>query len=927
MADRLNIGLDTDTETTGFFTGQKTISPDVYRSSFVNFYTTSLGLPSLEQETGIDVDEPADLELVEPGTKPERDERDVPSILEMTSLETGEPQGLSTVKFYDDVMPLQFNSYSAYLKETTYKDRIPFVENILEPVTAGKLGEVSFGKAAEAEVRTGVSKTKEAVKKTPSRLGLLFKDRAEMTTEELAELEKASSSFARGAMGLAGPMGALVGSFIGGTTVKNAFGNNSFLPSGPLGMIGEVVHSIQYSDMSKIRAARAATGSYDSATGNFIVNNTVDTGFAMSIGNMGITRAPESGTYSGNTQGLNIEQIKSLEAVSKGYDPRGFNPLNPGKSRSNVVADGGMFISGNKLEGFFRGNGTFYSPTRFTSSAYSMKDQAEKAAATAGVSYTEFQSALSQARAGTKTLAQAIADIKSAKAAQPAAAPSAPSGGEGEGPTITVGGKEYQVGTGAGQVDPGLAAGVVRESERENRESDRQGSGQSVSSSRGRVGGGGGGAYSGGSRGRNDSTGGNRRFADGGIIGYAPGGAVAQGGSGFVDRPPEQVSEAQSVADNRPTQLPEGAFVINAAAVEFAGSNDVKKMLLDAHKEAVRRGITVDKQGNGAKLIDVAISSGEVVVAPHLAKIIGYDRLEKINNRGKAETQERIEENGQSGLPTQMAAATGGFITPPERSPIREKKEAMTQFADQELRNDLDVYLRDNPIAQLGYEIVRSGAYEIRAGFVPEGKTSTLGGFTGPEGDSARSLKETIPLSERTDRPIDEEKGYVFYYAGPNARTVQTEEGFRRTREEPHTDTDMRVLAHELGHVGMRFIEKYKNEVTGGKFGKFGYDTEEYMMRIGDEVVRERNKLPHTKFSLTDPVRNAASMFTSGKGARYFEEKGTPVYKMYENMWLKNSDEARKILERHFDFVPEVKKPKKTYVQKFKELFGFNNKN
>jgi len=44
-------------------------------------------------------------------------------------------------------------------------------------------------------------------------------------------------------------------------------------------------------------------------------------------------------------------------------------------------------------------------------------------------------------------------------------------------------------------------------------------------------------------------------------------------------------------------------------------------------------------------------------------------------------------------------------------------------------------------------------------------------------------------------------------------------------------------------------------------------------------------------------------------------------------MWLKNSDEARKILERHFDFVPEVKKPKKTYVQKFKELFGFNNKN
>lgn len=669
MADRLNIGLDTDTETTGtstgFFTGQRTVSPDVYKSSFVNFYTTSLGLPSLEEETGIEVDEPEDLELVRPGDKPERDERDVPNILEMTSLETGEPQGLSTVKFYDDAImgTSSFNSYSDYLGSVGKHDRISFVENILEPVTAGKLGEVSFGKAAKSEVKTGVSKTKEAVKKTPSRIGLLFKDRAEMTQAELAELEKASASFARGAMGLAGPMGALAGSFIGGTTVKNAFGNNSFLPSGPLGMIGEVVHSIQYSDMAKIRAARSAYAQGDMAgtqLGPMNFDN-VDIGFAMSIGNMGITRAPGDGTYSGNTQGLNIEQIKSLEAVAKGYDPRGYNMFDPTKSRSNVVADGGVFVSGNKLEGFFRGNGTFYNPTRFTSSKYSLESQAKKAAATAGISHPEFQLARDQALAGTKTLAQAIADIKSAKAAQPAAAaPSAPSApsGEGEGPTITVGGKEYQVGTGAGQVDPGLAAAVQQQ---QKEEGDNQRDGAPSGDSYG--GNGGGGSYGG----YGGFAGSGR--AMGGRIDYAPGGAVAQGGSGFVDRPPEQVSEAQSVADNRPTQLPEGAFVINAAAVEFAGSSDVKKMLLDAHKEAVRRGITVDKQGNGAKLIDVAISSGEVVVAPHLAKIIGYDRLEKINNRGKAETQERIEENGQSGLPTQMAAATGGFILGLRQSP------------------------------------------------------------------------------------------------------------------------------------------------------------------------------------------------------------------------------------------------------------------
>ena len=151
-------------------------------------------------------------------------------------------------------------------------------------------------------------------------------------------------------------------------------------------------------------------------------------------------------------------------------------------------------------------------------------------------------------------------------------------------------------------------------------------------------------------------------LAEGGRVGLAMGGAPRVA-SGFVDRPPDQVPEDQTVADNRPTQLPEGAFVINAAAAEFMGTSDVRKMLIDAHEEALRRGIVVDKRGNGAKLIDVAISSGEVVVAPHLAKIIGYDRLNKINNRGMAETRERIRENGQDQAPATMQAATGMLIS------------------------------------------------------------------------------------------------------------------------------------------------------------------------------------------------------------------------------------------------------------------------
>ena len=157
------------------------------------------------------------------------------------------------------------------------------------------------------------------------------------------------------------------------------------------------------------------------------------------------------------------------------------------------------------------------------------------------------------------------------------------------------------------------------------------------------------------------SSGGPGGFrAMGGRVGLQMGGMAGRmsGQSGFVERPPSQVPEGETVADDVETALPEGSFVINAAAVQFAGEEDIKKMLLDANKEAVRRGITVDKDNNNAKIIDVAISRGEVVVAPHIAKIIGYDRLEKINNRGKRETKKRIKENGQE--PT--GAAEGGLL-------------------------------------------------------------------------------------------------------------------------------------------------------------------------------------------------------------------------------------------------------------------------
>lgn len=138
-------------------------------------------------------------------------------------------------------------------------------------------------------------------------------------------------------------------------------------------------------------------------------------------------------------------------------------------------------------------------------------------------------------------------------------------------------------------------------------------------------------------------------WALGGRIGMQAGGVAQQPQpAGFVGGPPENFTDGQTVADDQPMSVPEGTFVINAAAVEFAGSDDIKKMLSKAYTKLQKK---VDKTIGVVKIptedeIDVAVSRGEVIVPPEVAKIIGYDRLEKINNRGKKEVTRRQEKAG-----------------------------------------------------------------------------------------------------------------------------------------------------------------------------------------------------------------------------------------------------------------------------------------
>jgi hypothetical protein len=146
-----------------------------------------------------------------------------------------------------------------------------------------------------------------------------------------------------------------------------------------------------------------------------------------------------------------------------------------------------------------------------------------------------------------------------------------------------------------------------------------------------------------------------RGFNDGGRIGMARG-DTPQGTfePGFVEGPPENFTERETVADDQNGKVKPDTFIINAAAVEIAGSEDIRKMLMKAYEVAVQKGLDIGRVDRKIYegTVDVALSKGEVVVPPELAKIIGYDRLRKINNRGKKEVASR-----------QKKAAKGGFIS------------------------------------------------------------------------------------------------------------------------------------------------------------------------------------------------------------------------------------------------------------------------
>ena len=633
IADRISIpriGLPRAEPTTFTYTGATALTPEQYQSQFVNYANQYVGLPSLEKETGISVTAPT-VEEVQTGrmVKDDDDNTDpfIKAGLATEDISFGIDSLVNTDTGFEFKNKGNFSTYADYLKGTGKADRVDIVENLYSPIMEGNFKDINL---SEADLFSSLRDAPEELREDAKGLSKTFNEQGvKGVVEKYGEpVAKKVLSTATGVM--MGPLaGAGLSGILGGEAETSVVtGKPSFRPTGILGAFYDLNATRQFQDVLHIRAVEEAS----LQAGNYF---DTDVGFAMGIGNFGITRRPGANTYTGNRRGMSHKQIKDLEAISKGYLPESYRFthdkdgqdsffLSGGtKINQRISDDGGLMVDpDDPMAGFYKGDGTFYSP-RFGYSKYGMRKDIQNLADKYGINTTLAEQALEDARAGKGTLAGNIFKIKRDSADK-----------DEKGDSSFVPTPRPPV-----PQEP-FKGSRVQKSIQDDKEAKSKKIDKAIQEA------------------ASDYALG---IAKGGFIGMNNGGSVPSE-SGFVDGvPPSQTTDAQEVADDRPTQLPEGAFVLNASSVEFAGEQDISKMLFDAHEEALRRGVVSQGTSGEAtrKMIDVAVSRGEVVVAPYMVKIIGLDRLEKINKRGIRDTERKIQENGQQ----PQGAAKGELIT------------------------------------------------------------------------------------------------------------------------------------------------------------------------------------------------------------------------------------------------------------------------
>jgi hypothetical protein len=359
-------------------------------------------------------------------------------------------------------------------------------------------------------------------------------------------------------------------------------------------------------------------------------------GAMMDLNGMLVTRAPGSFQYTGNMQSYTTEQVKSIEAVKRGFIPGTFTEEQVNgqwkqsgtnfmfnMSSGDVIGAGGTY---DPATGGYIGLDGSRAATGSMQTAVGLVSAVNKSVPGSTLGWRSVAVARSQVKTdifgnvkpGSKTFKEVLEDMARDSARQPNAEARAQAAAEAR-----------------------AQAAVDAVNDYGSNDSGDSGSYGAADDEAGDVG-----------IGVGRDTGGDfneEGLKFGGRVGYAPGGEA-----GFAQRPEfvggnQTQPDGVSVADDQPRDVQEGTFVINSAAADFAGRDDIEKMIRQAYKKVGDTG-----QSGVSQEVAINVSKGEVMIPPHIAKVIGYDRLNKINNRGKKEIARR-QETAQ--------AASGGFIS------------------------------------------------------------------------------------------------------------------------------------------------------------------------------------------------------------------------------------------------------------------------
>ena len=463
-----------------------------------------------------------------------------------------------------------------------------------------------------------------------------------------------------------GPATNVLAGFVGGATVKDPLGNNSYRPShAVMGLAFDVNMSIQSSNIQQSIQAMNANNlaGYGGAKS--------PTGFFGYVNGQLVSRSPNGRTYTG----VDPELARMAEAFSKGYVPSGYNTSTETGTQS-IASRTGAFSGYTEKGTFAFGNQT--------AAAGSMKDVRATAETYFGKGAGREEdkiviSALEKVRSQYTFLGNLKDNVKDPVNLSQVLSEKASSGvytrgsdlGDAAGSVGSTG--DLGGATGAGYSTSSNVASASSFGD-DNSSDDSSSGGDSSSMGE-------------------DSSGGGYATAKGGFISegnnFALGGKGEAEPAGFIGGPPEQFSDQTTIADDIPLKVKDGTFVINAPAVEYAGSIDIQKMLSEGYEKAMTRDIGVDKNFRIGKIpsreeLDIQISRGEVVVPPHVAKVIGYDRLEKINNRGKREVERRQKAGDQEKVQAGQGFATGnGVFTIDKVADSYKEKYATPQLARQ----------------------------------------------------------------------------------------------------------------------------------------------------------------------------------------------------------------------------------------------------